>query len=81
MTVRELCRAHDIKTLDEQDELLVKLAQDRDALLNALKNLAHLGDASIAASVKSALRPEECATFDLYVAQARDAINQAEAHR
>ncbi len=42
MTVRELLRAHDLKTQDEADELLVKLAQDRDALLKELKHLARL---------------------------------------
>jgi len=39
MTVREICKAHDITTLDQQDELLVKLAQDRRALLAVVKSL------------------------------------------
>lgn len=39
MTVRELLRAHDLKTQDEADELLVKLAMERDMLLAELKHL------------------------------------------
>ena len=39
MTVREICKAHNVKTLDEQDELLCRLAQDRDALLSVLNSV------------------------------------------
>lgn len=71
MTVRELLKAHNVKTLDEQDELLVKLAQDRDALLAALK---------------AALAEEEAydrgeRVFGKWKSQARAAIAQAEAPR
>ena len=39
MTVRELLKAHGLKTQDEADELLVKLAHDREALLKACKGI------------------------------------------
>ncbi|MFN0314747.1 MAG: hypothetical protein ACKVQA_06905 [Burkholderiales bacterium] len=37
MTVSDLLAAHGLKTQDDADALLIKLAQDRDALLAALK--------------------------------------------
>lgn len=37
MTVATLLKAHGLKSQDDADELLVKLAQDRDALLDACK--------------------------------------------
>lgn len=53
MTVRELCKAHGITTLDEQDALLLKLAQDRDALLAACKEFVRKCDSGQARSIRS----------------------------
>lgn len=42
--VRSLMRAHGLKTQDEQDELMLRLARDRAGLLAALKAMAALFD-------------------------------------
>ena len=81
MTVRELLKSHGLdNTLDNSDELLLKLAQDRDVLLAALKH-SEQAFASLPFDALGMSHDDHCEwpLRDELLTQIRAAIAQAEA--
>lgn len=67
---------HNVSTAQARaDASLIAAAPD---LLEALRKVEPLGDASVSADLRKALRPHEVAAFDEIIAAVRAAITKAE---